>query len=61
MTESVDYYDSLDVHVRWADGTDLVITISPTQDTVGTLKHKVRATWRAAPPPPNNANLIQWY
>ncbi|KAJ8652996.1 hypothetical protein O0I10_011377 [Lichtheimia ornata] len=42
MTESVDYYDSLDVHVRWADGTDLVITISPTQDTVGTLKHKIQ-------------------
>lgn len=45
MTESVvDYYDTLDVHVRWADGTDLVITISPTQDTVGTLKQKVPAT-----------------
>lgn len=44
MTESVDYYDTLDVHVRWADGTDLVITISPTQDTVGTLKQKVLAT-----------------
>lgn len=35
-----DYYDTIDVNVRWSDRQDLVLTLSPT-DTLQTVKEKV--------------------
>ena len=40
MTEIRDYYESIDVHIRLADGSNLIVTISP-NDSVEALKRKV--------------------
>ncbi|KAG2219010.1 hypothetical protein INT45_013773 [Circinella minor] len=41
MTEIRDYYESIDVHIHLADGSNLIVTISPS-DSVETLKQKIR-------------------
>ncbi|KAI7851077.1 hypothetical protein BDC45DRAFT_517085 [Circinella umbellata] len=41
MTEIRDYYESIDVHIHLADGSNLIVTISP-NDSVETLKQKIR-------------------
>lgn len=40
-----DYYESIEVHIRWPEGHDLVLSVSP-KETVSTLKQKVSsALW----------------
>lgn len=35
-----DYYESIEVHIRWPEGHDLVLSVSP-KETVSSLKQKV--------------------
>ncbi|KAI9314868.1 hypothetical protein BX666DRAFT_419907 [Dichotomocladium elegans] len=42
MVDATKYYESLDVCIRWPDGTDLTIAVSPLRDTVGHLKRRIR-------------------
>ncbi|CAO3682902.1 unnamed protein product [Umbelopsis ramanniana] len=36
-----DYYETIDLHIRWSNEQDLVFTVSP-HDTVSTVKNKIR-------------------
>lgn len=38
--EAEEYYDSIDLHVRWTEGQDLVLRVSPA-DTIQSIKEKV--------------------
>ncbi|KAI7904610.1 uncharacterized protein BX663DRAFT_502962 [Cokeromyces recurvatus] len=39
--ESDDYYDSIDLHIRWSDRQDLILRVSP-EDTIHMIKEKIR-------------------
>ncbi|CAO3592470.1 unnamed protein product [Absidia cylindrospora] len=41
MSLTNDYYDSIDINVRWSDRQDLILTLSPT-DTLQTVKEKIK-------------------
>lgn len=41
MTNQSDFYPSIDIHIRWPEGPDLVFGASPESDTVAVLKEKV--------------------
>lgn len=38
--EPDEYYDAIDLHIRWSDRQDLVLRVSP-EDTIYTIKEKV--------------------
>ncbi|KAJ8663268.1 hypothetical protein O0I10_000506 [Lichtheimia ornata] len=38
-----DYYESIEVHIRWPEGHDLVLSMSP-KETVSTLKQKIQSS-----------------
>ncbi|KAI8368258.1 DUF2407 C-terminal domain-containing protein [Radiomyces spectabilis] len=43
MAESnMDHYESIDVHIRWTEGQDLVFRLSPATDTIADIKQKIR-------------------
>jgi hypothetical protein len=48
-----------DIHIRWNNGQDLIITISPSVDTIGTIKQLVnkRIFFHIKPNPKNNLYL----
>lgn len=53
--EAEEYYDSIDLHVRWTEGQDLVLRVSPA-DTIQSIKEKVFFAFiarRKFPPPTN--------
>ncbi|CEP15504.1 hypothetical protein [Parasitella parasitica] len=39
--EPTEYYESVDLHIRWSEGQDIVLRASP-QDSVHTIKEKIR-------------------
>lgn len=52
-----DYYESIEVHIRWPEGHDLVLSMSP-KETVSTLKQKVSSTlWPHSSIPP----YLHWH
>lgn len=38
--EPAEYYDSVDLHIRWSDRQDLILRVSP-EETIYTIKEKV--------------------
>ena len=38
--DSEEYYDSIDLHIRWSDRQDLILRVS-TEDTIYIIKEKV--------------------
>ncbi|KAI9005522.1 hypothetical protein CLU79DRAFT_781271 [Phycomyces nitens] len=40
MSEPAEYYDTIDLHIRWSDRQDLVLSVSP-HDTISTVKQKI--------------------
>ncbi|KAL0082097.1 DUF2407 C-terminal domain-containing protein [Phycomyces blakesleeanus] len=40
MSEPTEYYDTIDLHIRWSDRQDLVLSVSP-HDTISTVKQKI--------------------
>ncbi|KAI9310492.1 hypothetical protein BX666DRAFT_1177824 [Dichotomocladium elegans] len=49
--EQDEYYDSVELHIRWAEGHDLVLRASP-KDCVGSIKQKIRSSY-----PTGNKNI----
>ena len=39
--EPDEYYDVIDLHIRWSDRQDLVLQVSP-EDTIFAIKEKVK-------------------
>lgn len=37
-----DQKDLTDIHIRWNNGDDLIITVSLTKDSIGTIKQLVK-------------------
>jgi hypothetical protein len=37
---SDEYYESIDLHIRWSEGQDLILTVSP-EETIYSIKQKV--------------------
>ncbi|KAI8144606.1 hypothetical protein BJV82DRAFT_72587 [Fennellomyces sp. T-0311] len=54
MAEIKDYYESIDIHIRWADGPDLIVAVSPIHDSIETLKQKIR---QSVPTRTQNKNI----
>lgn len=40
-TSSDEFYESIDLHIRWSDRQDLVLRVSP-EETIYTIKEKVQ-------------------
>lgn len=40
MEATNEYYDSVDLHIRWSDRQDLILRVSP-EETIYTIKEKV--------------------
>jgi hypothetical protein len=38
--EADEYYESIDLHIRWSDRQDLILRVSP-EETIYTIKEKV--------------------
>ncbi|KAI9274591.1 DUF2407 C-terminal domain-containing protein [Phascolomyces articulosus] len=54
MPEIRDYYESIDIHIRLADGSNLIVTVSPIYDTIESLKQKIR---QSVPKRTHNMNI----
>lgn len=39
--EPDEYYDNIDLHIRWSDRQDLILTVSP-DSTIYSIKQKVK-------------------